>query len=198
MKFQENFFSMLKRNPQYSLQDGKRVFVFPIFEVAEGSEIPENKSQLQRLHERDQAVHFHKFICEECHRIPKYTEWMNLEETGGLNGFATTKRKWELAYWEPLYVGTNADPLYDERLTWEGRSDKMSQAFVMCLLDYDFIVLDNAFLTHKAGIKKPVKSEDEPAKLKDLVDGTNKMISEVIRPELETLYGVDWDCHLGK
>lgn len=40
------------------------------------------------------------------------------------------------------------------------------QAFAMCLLDYDFMVLDNAFLVHKPGIKrrteikKPTESDE--------------------------------------
>jgi hypothetical protein len=29
--------------------------------------------------------------------------------------------------WEPIFIGTNLDPFYDERLTWEGRRDKMTQ-----------------------------------------------------------------------
>ena len=29
--------------------------------------------------------------------------------------------------WEPIYIGTNDEPFYDERLSWEGRSDKMTQ-----------------------------------------------------------------------
>ena len=46
-------------------------------------------------------------------------------------------------------AGTNAEPWYDERLSWEGRSDKMDQALKLCLLDYDFFILDNAFLIHR-------------------------------------------------
>jgi len=30
-------------------------------------------------------------------------------------------------HWEPIYIGTHADPHYDERLSWEGKSDKMPQ-----------------------------------------------------------------------
>lgn len=30
-------------------------------------------------------------------------------------------------HWEPIYIGTHADPHYDERLSWEGKSDKMTQ-----------------------------------------------------------------------
>ena len=30
-------------------------------------------------------------------------------------------------HWEPIYIGTNQEPIYDERLSWEGQSDKMTQ-----------------------------------------------------------------------
>lgn len=33
--------------------------------------------------------------------------------------------------WEPIYIGTNEEPLYDERLTWEGKRDKMSQVSLL-------------------------------------------------------------------
>ena len=45
------------------------------------------------------------------------------------------------------------DPHYDERLSWEGKSDKMTQGYALCVLDYEFQILDNAFLVHKPGIK---------------------------------------------
>jgi len=59
--------------------------------------------------------------------------------------------------WEPIFVGTNRDPLYDERLSWEGMSDKMSQMYEMCLMNYELHILDNAFLVHSPGIKKDWK-----------------------------------------
>ena len=37
------------------------------------------------------------------------------------------KRHPPFNHWEPIYIGTNEDPLYDERLSWEGRADKMTQ-----------------------------------------------------------------------
>ena len=40
---------------------------------------------------------------------------------------ATGKREKPYHRWEPIYIGTNEEPTYDERLTWEGRSDKMVQ-----------------------------------------------------------------------
>lgn len=41
--------------------------------------------------------------------------------------FFVGKRTGSFVHWEPIYIGTNADPYYDERLSWEGRSDKMTQ-----------------------------------------------------------------------
>ena len=40
---------------------------------------------------------------------------------------AKTKREGNLSTWEPIYIGTSIDPLYDERLSWEGNRDKLSQ-----------------------------------------------------------------------
>ena len=40
---------------------------------------------------------------------------------------ALGKRLDRFQRWEPIFIGTNSDPLYDERLSWEGRSDKMTQ-----------------------------------------------------------------------
>lgn len=41
--------------------------------------------------------------------------------------FHIGKRLGYFVHWEPIYIGTNADPPYDERLSWEGKSDKMTQ-----------------------------------------------------------------------
>ncbi len=43
----------------------------------------------------------------------------------GLNVFHTSKR--ESSLWEPFYIGTHRDPLFEERLSWEGRKDKITQ-----------------------------------------------------------------------
>ena len=39
---------------------------------------------------------------------------------------AVGKRTGKYQAWEPIFIGTHSDPLYDERLSWEGRSDKMT------------------------------------------------------------------------
>jgi hypothetical protein len=41
--------------------------------------------------------------------------------------FHIGKRVGYYVHWEPIYIGTHADPHYDERLSWEGKSDKMTQ-----------------------------------------------------------------------
>ena len=51
-----------------------------------------------------------------------------------LNVFHVAKRTPPYSHWEPIYIGTNSDPYYDERLSWEGRSDKMTQVNRRCWL----------------------------------------------------------------
>ena len=40
------------------------------------------------------------------------------------------KRTGKYRSWEPIFIGTHSDPLYDERLSWEGRSDKMTHVSI--------------------------------------------------------------------
>ena len=47
-----------------------------------------------------------------------------------------------------------ADPPYEERLSWEGRGEKLTQAYEMCLRDYEFHVLSSAFLIHRQAYSK--------------------------------------------
>lgn len=83
------------------------------------------------------------------------------------------------------------DPHYDERLSWEGKSDKMTQAYIMCLLDYDFNVLSNAFLVHKPGIKT-VKEASRRA----LEDINRDLIMKKILPEIKKTYGDRKGCKM--
>ena len=53
-----------------------------------------------------------------------------------LNVMSVSKRK---SIWEPIFIGTKNDPPYDERLSWEGKRDKMTQAYLFCLLGKRFI-----------------------------------------------------------
>jgi len=136
------------------------VYHFPIFEVKAGLEPPATKNELLDMFKRGDAVFFHKYVCDICQNFPDRDQWLKTPGNGSLNVFRVTKRTRSRSSWEPLYIGTNAEPLYDERLTWEGKRDKMSQMYEMCLMDYDILVLDNAFLVHASGIKK-IDAEDQ-------------------------------------
>lgn len=73
------------------------------------------------------AIPFHKKVCPGCHNVPKSKEWQNASPSEGLKVFHIGKRTGYFVHWEPIFIGTHNDPLYDERLSWEGKSDKMTQ-----------------------------------------------------------------------
>lgn len=52
-----------------------------------------------------------------------------------LDVFHVGKRTGNFVHWEPIFIGTHDDPLYDERLSWEGKSDKMTQVVQFPFLD---------------------------------------------------------------
>lgn len=77
------------------------------------------------------ALPFHKKLCPGCHSVPKSKEWQQAKETENVHIFHVGKRNGKFVHWEPIFIGTHADPLYDERLSWEGKSDKMTQVCIL-------------------------------------------------------------------
>lgn len=136
------------------------------------------------------AIPFHKKLCSVCHNIPKGKEWQQTPETNELHVFHVGKRTGNFAHWEPIFIGTNNDPMYEERLSWEGKSDKMTQGYTFCVLDYDFLILDNAFLVHRPGIKFYKKDSLRQT----LAAKTNVLIKKIILPELKVIYGSRKGC----
>ncbi|CAG7785919.1 unnamed protein product, partial [Allacma fusca] len=65
----------------------------------------------------------------------------------------------------------------------------MTQGFVLCVLDYEFHILDNAFLVHRPGIKRITTRMIPPT-----VAAQDKMIGTTIMPELILLYGSKTGC----
>lgn len=51
--------------------------------------------------------------------------------------FHIGKRVGYFVHWEPIYIGTHADPRYDERLSWEGKSDKMTQVISIQIIIFN-------------------------------------------------------------
>lgn len=124
-----DFLDMIRLNDSMLQRPAPKVFVLPVFEVeANVTELPTNKHDLISMLQSGSAISFHKYICELCHRVPKYDEWLKAPMHPGLRAFHVGKRYGYQAHWEPFYIGTQFEPIYEERLTWEGRSDKMTQA----------------------------------------------------------------------
>lgn len=167
--------------------------MLPIFEVAQSHQIPQNKSKLLDLFRQEIAVWFHSKICPTCHAIPSADKWLNDtdDDETDLKVFTTIKRQGRFDHWEPIFIGTNDEPFYDERLSWEGKSDKMTQAYIMCLRDYDFSILSNAFLVHKPGIKSVLDAARLNLEIK-----SRKLILKTILKEIEVFYGHRHDCKI--
>jgi hypothetical protein len=188
-----DFMDMIRRNETELQRPNPKVYVLSIFEVeASVTALPHDKLELLYMLNNKSAIPFHKYVCSDCHRIPKAKEWLTSPVKPGINVFHIGKRLKPFHHWEPIYIGTKFDPMYDERLTWEGRSDKMTQGYVLCVLDYEFHILDNAFLVHRPGIKtiRTIPSKNP------VVAKQNTIIARIILPELKLLYGTKPGCYV--
>ncbi|XP_011707767.1 PREDICTED: beta-1,4-glucuronyltransferase 1-like [Wasmannia auropunctata] len=130
------------------------VFVVPVFEIESNEPPPTTKRELLAACRAGLAVYFHRFVCPHCQRFPGLTRWMIRPDPGRIRPLIVTRREYPHHRWEPVFIGTRDDPLYTEEMSWEGKQDKMSQMFEMCLLNYRLVVLDGAFLVHIPGIKR--------------------------------------------
>jgi hypothetical protein len=184
------FLEMIADNSGPLLSKNPKVFPLHLFEVSANQQVPDSKTKLKEMLANGTAVPFHKKLCPGCHSVPKAKEWQTANETENLRVFHVGKRNGKFIHWEPIFIGTHADPLYDERLSWEGKSDKMTQGYALCVLDYDFLILNKAFLVHRPGIK--VYKKDQKRAM--LAARTNQLIKKIIFPELKVLYGVRKGC----
>lgn len=123
------FLEMIAGNDVAYERHGQRVYPLTVFEVHEDSLVPKTKTDLQEMLKTRKAIPFHKYVCPECHNVPKYKEWVAKNETEGLGVFHVGKRHGKYLNWEPIFIGTNAEPPYDNRLSWDGERDKMTQVF---------------------------------------------------------------------
>ncbi|XP_042235662.1 beta-1,4-glucuronyltransferase 1-like, partial [Homarus americanus] len=126
VNFIPEFFKMLKRKDA-SRTTKPRIYVLSIFEVKAEESPPETKRELLKMLKSKKAIPFHKYLCKICHTVPQAKKWRRTRDEPNLSVFYIAQRHAPYGKWEPIYVGTNAEPLYDERLSWEGESDKMTQ-----------------------------------------------------------------------
>ncbi|CAG0915900.1 unnamed protein product [Notodromas monacha] len=185
-----NFMSREARKNNAVMTANHRVFVLPVFEIAPGREIPETKKDLVAMINARTAFYFHSLVCPHCQRFPGISQWISSEKPSeNIKVFTVARREGVFLRWEPIYIGTKKDPFFDERLTWDGLQDKMSQVLEMCLVGYKFVVLDSAFLVHRPGLRTvSYMSNDPSVKWRHPLIAYNKNITEVIHEELKAKY----------
>ena len=103
--------------------------------------------------------------------------------------------------------------MYDERLTWEGMQDKMSQVSItffyetcrfdcdflfqmheLCLKKYNFVILDRAFVVHSPGIKNNTKMASSSESFRKPFIQENMKTYNIIMAELQKKYGNNPKC----
>lgn len=187
------FLNMIARNANpLNNSINPRIFPISIFEVDAKVQVPSTKTELQAMLANKTAIPFHKYVCPDCHNIPEGQHWMKATETSQMDVFHVGKRQKKFVHWEPIFIGTHQDPHYDDRLSWEGKKDKMTQGYILCVQNYDFMILNNAFLTHKPGIKHYVKD----AKRDQIAAKQTSFVNKVIMPEIKKLFGTRPGCAL--
>lgn len=160
------------------------------FEVEKFANVPETKHELIEMFHKNISVWFHYAICAKCHGVPMADAWINdTSPEDQMRVLTTATRTGDHVKWEPFFVGTHEDPLFDERLPWEGKFDKMPQNFIMCLLGYQYNLLTSAFIVHKPGIKKLREARRYGYELV-----ARKKLKEVIVPSIHSIYGNNKDC----
>lgn len=106
------------------------------------------------------------------------------------------RREYPYHRWEPIYIGTNNEPFYNEMLTWEGQQDKMTQMGEMCLMSYRFVILDGAFLVHTPGVKHRTDAKSDKIVWRRPYQRQNiKQYESIVRRMVEK-YGENKKCKL--
>ncbi|XP_076237041.1 beta-1,4-glucuronyltransferase 1 [Calliopsis andreniformis] len=155
-KLASSFIEMVRgRQPKTGV-----VFVVPVFEIKSTERPPSTKKELLLATKAGLAIYFHRFVCSHCQRFPGLARWLIRPDPGKVKPLLITRREFPHHRWEPVFIGTRDDPLYTEDMSWEGKQDKMTQMFQMCLLNYRLVILDGAFLVHTPGIKRKTAKVD--------------------------------------
>ncbi|KAL7642852.1 UNVERIFIED_CONTAM: hypothetical protein RMT77_006140 [Armadillidium vulgare] len=183
------FLKLLERR-DVSNTTNKRVFVLPVFELEENVVPPKYKEELLILLRKKKAHIFHEENCRPCHEVPKYDKWLQKDIKPGLSVHAIGKRKHKYRKWEPIFITTTKELLFDERFMSEGRGDKMVQNYIMCLLDYEYHVLDNAFIVHEPGLIHKDLHIIEIEEKQDILRETE------IKKECDRFYGKNKYCYM--
>jgi hypothetical protein len=170
------------------------VYVVPAFSVDITATIPRTKSDLSESYADGKSVLLDRFSCAHCHKFPGLKKWLKEEGEERENGiFTVASRHHPFHDWEPLFIGNQELPLYDERLYWEGLKTRVSLLHELCLSGYRFAVLDSSFVVRSekdvAKNKRKRKKKIDVAQWRaPFVRKNSAAQSDIIR-ELSTKYG---------
>lgn len=68
--------------------------------------------------------------CHQCYKVPFQQKWLVQSETEAMETFPGVKRHGRYIYRDSFYIGTNSEPLYDERLmSWADWNNKITQVW---------------------------------------------------------------------
>ncbi|XP_025837230.1 beta-1,4-glucuronyltransferase 1-like [Agrilus planipennis] len=153
LNISSRFLHMISKEDPETYSKQPVVYAIHGFEINEGMKPPLHKSELREMIHNKTAIRFHFYMCGICHNFPHFESWLSIDsEEMEISEWVTRTKTFEA--WEPFFIGTNQDPWYDERVSWEGMRDKRIQAYALCLLGYKFNVLSDGFLIHKPGYKE--------------------------------------------
>ncbi|XP_059081932.1 beta-1,4-glucuronyltransferase 1-like [Tigriopus californicus] len=121
-------FEALIERMDLSDREQRVAFLLPEFEIKAGEALPANKTTL--LHEMRRTknvVMFHQKTTGMLHVIPSMMDWIGTPERDDSNLELLPKLEGPIpGRWEPLFIiRQDIMPHFDERLTWETKSDKV-------------------------------------------------------------------------
>uniref|UniRef100_A0A1I8PQ64 Uncharacterized protein n=1 Tax=Stomoxys calcitrans TaxID=35570 RepID=A0A1I8PQ64_STOCA len=150
-------------------KDKPRVFAMPVFDLDSNAVVPDNKEELMGMYDMGFAVPVHAKSCSYCSLIPGQDKWLAAKDKHRLEVLTVVHRYSNMPFWEPFFIGDNSVPEYDERLSWDRKSDK-------------------PFLTHAPG-PKPF---DPKGNRMETVDGKVNYLLK----EYDENYGINDKCEI--
>ena len=76
LHLRKKFIKFATNENHFGREPSKKIFIPPVFEVADGFQIPETKNELQREHADGSIRQFHNETCYLCHFPQNTEEWI--------------------------------------------------------------------------------------------------------------------------
>jgi N-acetyllactosaminide beta-1,3-N-acetylglucosaminyltransferase len=148
--------------------------------------MPINKQDLIKLYYRKIILPFNNETCAACSKIPFFQKWLKPSKSRQLAIFATAKREKTFNHWDPVFIGTRRDPIFDERLYW-GQADRTSQAYAMCILQYQFHILNTPFM---------VRNPSRVFQVENNQTGRDDKLFQNVVAQVHAEYGTREECEM--